>query len=139
MITGYFCLFLALVALPGILVWILMQDRETLDEPEFKAMYGRAYTELKLESFWTKSFYLMYIIRRSIFLRIAFYGEAHQAIQVIALMFLNMFIILYQGKNRPLKYQLDNKIELLNEFIVSICTMHLMFFTPVVSDLKLQY
>ena len=41
--VGYICLFLALITLPSVLIWVLIQDRETFDEPQFEDKYGRAY------------------------------------------------------------------------------------------------
>ena len=59
--------------------------------------------------------------------------------QVIYILFINISIILYQGSTKPLTYPIDNKVELFNEFMVSVCSMHLMFFTDAVEDLNLQY
>jgi hypothetical protein len=94
---------------------------------------------IKIKSRWTRAYYLVYILRRFLFLAIAFFSDALPAIQVMSIMFLNLAIIIYQGLVMPLSTSLDNKIELTNEFLVSICSMHLMFFTDAISDLKLQY
>ena len=42
-IAGYICLLLAIIILPSVLIWVLIQDRETFDEPQFEDTYGRAY------------------------------------------------------------------------------------------------
>ena len=73
------------------------------------------------------------------FLVIAFFSEAHPAIQVMSLTFLNTVMILYQGSVRPLLSKLDNTIELTNEFLISICSIHMMFFTDAIAEATLQY
>lgn len=58
-VMGYTCLLLALVMLPSVLIWVLIQDTETLYDSSFTERYGRAILDIKLHNRWTRSFYIV--------------------------------------------------------------------------------
>ena len=44
-------------------------------------------------------------------------------------MALNYTMIIYISANKSLKSRFDNRLGILNEYLVNLCSMHLMFFT----------
>jgi len=42
---------------------------------------------------------------------------------------LNLATIIYQGQVKPLKYRLENRVELANEFLINLATTHIILYT----------
>ena len=91
-------------------------------------MWGPCYDGVKLESFWTRAYHLVYITRRFIFVSIGFF-VMEPVFQFIGLMALNYTLIIYKASNRPFTTRFDNTLEILNEYLVNVCCIHLLFFT----------
>ena len=49
--------------------------------------------------------------------------------QIFGVLALNKVVMMYYGSVRPLTNRFDNRLEIFNEYFVSICCMHLFFFT----------
>lgn len=64
---AYVVLFLALIVLPGMFIKLLAQDKEMLENAEFKKKFGVLYEDVKTEDRWTYSYYLWFILRRIVF------------------------------------------------------------------------
>ena len=47
----------------------------------------------------------------------------------MGLMVLNYSMTIYYASNHPLTSRFDNRLEILNEYLVNLCCMHLLFFT----------
>ena len=54
------------------------------------------------------------------------------------MLYLNMFITMYQGLNKPMSVPLHNKIEYFNEAIIGVCTILMMCYTEWVPDRQMQ-
>lgn len=59
--------------------------------------------------------------------------------QILGILFSNLVFIIYQGNYRPLAYGFENNIELVNEFIISMATLHIILFTDFVPEKEMQY
>ena len=80
--------------------------------------------------------YLFFSHRRILFCVLVFYVSNHQIFQLLGLMFLNKVFLIYIGGVRPMSTRLMNRIALVNEFLVTIATIHVLFFTDWVPDLE---
>ena len=58
--------------------------------------------------------------------------------QIMSIIYLNMFISMYQGWNRPMEVPLQNRIEYFNEFVIWLCTVLMMGFTDFIPDQETQ-
>jgi hypothetical protein len=52
-----------------------------------------------------------------------------QVFQIFGIVALNYIVMMYYGSIRPLTNRFDNRLEIFNEYMVSVCCMHLFFFT----------
>ena len=91
-----------------------------------------------MKSKWTLAYYLVYTVRRILFVFIAFF-ITHQAWQLVLLQYMNMFVIMYHLFHLPLDSKLKNKIEVVNEIFIGIITFHMCFFTDWVPSYDTQY
>lgn len=72
-IVGYCCLILVLVVLPGFFIYLLTRSLQEIRLiKEFKIKWGELYAGCKINSKMALSNYLVFIIRRIIYLYIAF-------------------------------------------------------------------
>ena len=90
-------------------------------------MWGPCYEGISLRDRWTQAYYIFYILRRFIFISIGLFVE-HPVFQFMGLMALNYSMVMYTASNRPLTSRFDNRLEILNEYLLNICCMHLIFF-----------
>ena len=124
-----FCgVFTALVAFPGAIIYVLRQEMDLLSETSFEKTWGPVYEGLRMKSKWTLAYYLVYTVRRIIYVFIVFY-ITQCGWQLVLLQYLNMFVIMYQMIHKPLDSKLKNNIEFVNEVFISLLTFMMCFFT----------
>lgn len=133
-----FGLFVALVCFPAAIIYVSRQEVEVLSKLFFFMKWGPIYEGLKTESKWTLAYYLIYILRRILFVFIVFFIP-QGTIQLIFLQYMNMFVIMYQVLNKPLDSKLKNQIETANEIFIGIITFHMLFFTDWIPKFESQY
>lgn len=68
-----FGLFVALVGFPAAVIYVLRQEVNELSKLYFFMKWGPIYEGLRMESKWTLAYYLVYIIRRILFVFVAFF------------------------------------------------------------------
>ena len=71
MIMGWLNLISALIVMPGIFIFILKQHIVTINDAEFGKSYGAAYEGMYTKNKWQVAFFLLYCIRRIIYVFIA--------------------------------------------------------------------
>jgi hypothetical protein len=96
------------------------------------------YRDIFEKNRWNLCYYLIFILRRLIYVRIAFNVVEDSAFQIIGLAFLNLFSLIYLGQFKPFKLRRLNRLELFNEFCIAICTLHLLCFTDWVRSQKMH-
>ena len=96
-VVGYLCYVLAFIVLPSMIIWVMIQDRKTLLEVDFRETWSAAYSDIKIHSLWTRSFYFVYILRRFIFLSVGFFIRGLPTFQILYILSLNLFMTIYQG------------------------------------------
>jgi hypothetical protein len=68
-----FGLFLALIGFPFAIIYVMCQEKNTLATIPFEWKWGPIYEGLRTESKWTLAYYLVYVMRRIVFVSIAFF------------------------------------------------------------------
>jgi hypothetical protein len=93
-------------------------------------MWGVLYEHLKSENRWTYSYYLIFVMRRILFVFIAVsIPFEYNSIQIIGVLYLNMAIFLYQGHHRPLETRFLNRVEFFNEILISTIYVIILCYT----------
>ena len=69
-IAGYLCASLAYLLLPFALLMVIVVDRDTLNDPQFKTRWGPAYGGIKLNTRWQRAHKFLFILRRFLVLYI---------------------------------------------------------------------
>ena len=65
--------FMVFVVLPGTILQVIFEDKETLQSSAYKNMYGTLYEELRIKEKKQVAFYLFFIFRRFIFVFVSLY------------------------------------------------------------------
>jgi hypothetical protein len=101
--------------------------------------WGIMYEGLKTENKWQVMTNAIFMIRRLVFLFTCFYLVHSVALQILALNFLNLFVMMYTASSKALDLRYNNRLNLFNEICVTVIGWHLMFFTGLVTDLNMQF
>ena len=89
---------------------------------------------MKTESKWQISYFFVFVIRRQIYVAVAFLLISQPGWQIMGMLWLNQAWTLYLGQIQPHEMRLSNRIDLANEFLIMIIFFHLFFFTDWVPD-----
>ena len=73
---AFFGLCAALVGLPGAIIYVLRQEVGVLSGVRFHQTWGKVYEGLRMESKWTLAYYLVYTLRRILFVFIAVFLQS---------------------------------------------------------------
>ena len=73
-------------------------------------------------------------VKRIIHVVLMFYLQEHLILQLIIVLYLNVFSIIYQGKTKALEIRRDNNLEMLNEWLVTVAGLHIIVFSDFVPD-----
>lgn len=131
----YFCFFsvtVALVFIPIGFIVVLTRDISVINSPRFKNMFGGLYEGIKTNSKLSLAYFFFFIIRRLIFLVIAFFMYTYPTIQFQMLYMVNLAATIYLGLVQPKNYWLMNYIELFNEGVFQLGTIHIVIFSDYV-------
>jgi hypothetical protein len=94
--------------------------RQPLEKYEhLEKRWGVMFEGIKINSKANTYFYFFFVVRRLVFVNLAFFVYKYPSFQIIGVIFLNTFMLIYQGLNRPLIERLKNNIELVNEFCIT--------------------
>lgn len=138
--VGYFSLFLIMVLMPAIFFYVLTQPLYFIrHSPEFQQKWGMIYDGCKTKSKATMSFFLVFLIRRLLYLYVAFAFTEHTIFIALSLLYINLFVTIYQGQFFPKITKFLNYIEVFNEFSVEVTFVHMLLFTEWIPDPNVQY
>ena len=70
---AYFGLILALIGFPVAIIYVMCQEKVILYKVQFEWKWGPIYEGIRTESKWTLAYYLVYIMRRILFVSITFF------------------------------------------------------------------
>jgi len=69
---AYYCLIVSLIIMPMVMIYIIMQDSETVRSGNFSDKWGVLYEGLKTESRWQYASNGIFMLRRLLFIMICF-------------------------------------------------------------------
>jgi len=124
---------LLLVALPIVQIWFIFQKPEDIEKDEFRRVWGPIFENVKTKRKKDRAFKLFYVIRRVIFVSVAFLTST-AVFQIGGAQFVNLAFIIYAAGIRPLDRKFMNRLEVFNEATVTLCTLHMALFTDYVPD-----
>jgi len=81
--TAYFFLFMAIIALPGLYIWMLTRSHEVIKSKRFQSRWGALLSGINLKyrhNFWNSVFF---VIRRMMFVATAFFLRDLGSIQIM--------------------------------------------------------
>ena len=85
-----------------------------------------------------KSFILIYMLRRIIYVGSAF-STTNSTFQLLGLLYVNLVVLIYQASVKPLELRTRNKLELFNENCIILSCFFFVCFTDFVLDKESQY
>ena len=128
-VLGTYCLFIALAVIPSLLLWMMFQNIYYINTEVFKSKFKMLHYGIKPFRKWTLLYTTIFIVRRNIFVSVAFNMINLPCQQIQMIMFMNIAVYIYDGDAMPMNSKLKNYIELFNEFTITIVTMHLLCYT----------
>lgn len=122
-----FGLFVGLI--PLALVNITKQHKKVLDSKTFRERWFVAYKDVKYRQQNASLYYrVWFVLRRLIFISAGFMLFDYGSMQIMILLYCNLFTLIFHGYNMPLNLPFDNKLALTNEYVIcSISQMLIMF------------
>ena len=127
--TAYTCLAVAVIIIPGLYIWVLLKPIDKLQEEDFKIRWGSLFMDINPRKKVNYLYPFVFVLRRLLFVVIAFQLRWFSALQIMALNYVNMFSIIYIGNFLPLENRIRNRMEFINEIIIAIINLHLFCFT----------
>ena len=120
-LAGGIILFIVTVIVPLTLIYVLSRPKDKLDDIEFKESWGMIYESLKRTSKIYLAYRLIYCFRRIAFIYCILVFDEIPVLQMMLLLYCNLGMTFYIA-NKPYLDRLSNRIELMNEFLMSsIC------------------
>jgi len=74
-------------------------------------------------------FFFLFILRRFALIMIALELVHHPAMQVIILLFINLFFLIFKGNTLPHKTRHNNRMDICSEAFMMLICYHLLLFT----------
>ena len=133
-------LFIMLVFVPGSLMYIFAQSKDTLlEDKKFKRKWKKAYKDLRQNEKMDMFYRIWFILRRILFIAATFLLKEFSYFQLILFMFSNLFSIIYIGQYKPLKGRFENRINLLNEYMICTITFFSVIFSGMAKSEEQKY
>ena len=117
-----FCFIITLIITPAAFGYTLSQNINMYQQAKFKVRWGSMFEGVRLRSKLTACFYLIFIIRRLIFVFIVFHLDNNTGVSLVLICWMNLAILIYTGMVRPLEERFMNRLEMFNELFVSMVT-----------------
>ena len=112
------------VVLPLLFLWLYCKDYEALKMKKFKREWSHLYAPLKYKRRVNLLFNIFFVLRRMIFVEIAFSMGNFPSQQIQILLFMCLFSSIYVGNFSPLRGRSNNRYDQFNEFTVYVVTIH---------------
>ena len=135
----YTIMILIFVVAPVSIIFVISHDTKELKSQVFQRDYGTIYKEFRHHSKLQIGFYLVFVLRRFLFISIMFNMRDRSYFQIIAMNYLNLFMLIYHGNTRPFLSSFRSWVEITNEIFITIDTFHFMLFTDITEDVDIQF
>ena len=120
---------------------IVRTDKTKLEEDELmQQLHGSLTNDIRLETIAQKLYYLIYCIRRLVYVLLAYsIYNMPPVFQIIGIITSSTYTIIYYGLASPLVSRFDRRMELANEFLVNACALALLPLTEWNADPVSKY
>lgn len=102
-------------------------------------MWGELWEGVRTQNKFQAVYYLVFTLRRVIYCFISFILTDYTIFQAQSLIACNAIALIYAGQFQPRISRFANRIELFNEFIVGMVTIHMLYFTNYTPKPEFQY
>ena len=136
--SSFNILFIICALLPIVYSYVVFKVLNTSVSLQFDTRYMAFYDGINKKKLTTLLFYAIYFSRRIIYVSLGLFLDSY-TFQIIIMQFLNIFMIIYQGKVNPFDTPLMNKVELFNEFCICLSCLTINAYTDWIEDKELQY
>ena len=110
-----------------------------MESDDFFTQYGSLYQEFKIHLKHQVGFYLVFALRRFLFVVFTFFMRDASYSQIIAMNYLNLSMLIYNGHAKPFKSLFRSRVEITNEVFITMDTFHFMLFTDFTRDVDTQF
>jgi hypothetical protein len=128
---SYVALFISVILLPAGLIFVLNVRKKALECNYWKKRFGSVYEGIRTDNKWALSYNLIQVLRRLLFLFVVFHpGFAMpSSLRIIAVIYITLFINIYQVNTRPFEDKSKNNLENFNETVIFCVTFLVILFT----------
>jgi len=120
-------------------VILLVIPLEFLPMKKMRKLQGQMYRDLKINSKMTLFFRLLFGVRRVLLSVIAVYMQKVAGMQVVVLMYFNLFSMIYLAQYQPFREKTENRIEAYNESCIYLTSILLSTFSDYYDDVEMKY
>lgn len=138
--TSVVLLAITCVAMPAALIYILTRDVRRYRLRHFAIRWGALYSAVRTRNKPQMFYYFLFVMRRINYVLIVYlWMMPHPIYQLLSLELTNLGMLIYFAAFFPRASWQLNFLEACNEVQVTLCTWHLMVFSPWVPDYDTQY
>jgi len=102
-------------------------------------MYGFLFTGINNDTKGQRMFFFLFILRRFALIMTAFELVHHPAMQVIILLLINMFFLIFTAQTKPHKTRHDRRMDTVSEAFMMLICYHLLLFSHFGPNIDDQY
>ena len=102
---------------PFLFFMMVMRNQSDLDKPVVREKIGTLYNGLRTGSTGTKSYYFVFLLRRSLFVLITFLLFFQPGIQVQLMIYMTLLYVIYLGHSEFFEQFSSKSIEIFNESV----------------------
>lgn len=133
-LTGLTC-----ILFPAITFLIIFIRNKKLKYSWFRKRFGQFYEDIKTSKRIRKTYPFLFILRRIMVVVITMYMNHILGIQVMTIMYMNLFFFVFVGSTRPFKDKNFNKFNLFSESCILHMTYLMVIFTDFCSSATAKY
>jgi hypothetical protein len=128
---SYLALVITVILLPAGLIFVINVRKKALQCNYWKKRFGSVYEGIRIDSKWALSYNLFQVLRRLLFLFVVFHPgfEMPSSLRIMAVIYISLFMNMYQFSVRPFEVQSKNNLENFNETIIFTVTFSVILFT----------
>ena len=102
---------------PFLFFLVVMRNQSNLDKPVIREKIGTLYNGLRTSSTGTKSYYFVFLVRRSLFVLITFLLFSQPGIQVQLMIYMTLLYVIYLGHSEFFEQFSSKSMEIFNESV----------------------
>jgi len=120
------------VFLPPFVLWFLVKNRGKLNQPENKQKFSSLYEGLEKQNVWGLYFTFLFLFKRLIIAVVVVFLQGMPWLQIQIVVFMLSLDIIYTGYLQPFNKKFSNRMEIINNVFIMLCSYYLFLFTAFV-------